>query len=85
MMEVEIDQYDRPAAGTRFRPRLPRIGIAGLILLPIALLICVIALPLFGLLWLIEWILPLQPSVRDRRGNDFAPSRLQRHAEDLSS
>jgi hypothetical protein len=84
-MEVEIEQYDRPAPDTRLRPRVPGIGIAGLILLPIALLVYLIALPLFGLFWLIEWILPLQPRVPDPRGNDFAPSRLHHHAEDLSS
>jgi hypothetical protein len=84
IMEAELEQYDRPTtAETRLRPRLPRIGVAGLILLPLALVIYLIALPVFGIFWLIEWILPLQPPAQDPRGNDFAPSRLQRHAEDF--
>lgn len=33
----------------------------GLILAPIAILVYLIALPLFGLFWLIEWLLPLHP------------------------
>jgi hypothetical protein len=39
-----------------------KIGLLGLILAPIAILVYLIALPLFGLFWLIEWLLPLHPA-----------------------
>lgn len=58
---------DSPRPSQWRRIGFPRISLVGLFLIPLALVVYVIALPLFGLFWLIEWLLPMQSQPVERR------------------
>lgn len=63
-----------PAAGADF----PRIGWAGIVVVPMALAVYLLALPLFALFWIIEWVLPFRsndtdPADDDQTAAGFAP------------
>jgi hypothetical protein len=58
-MKEQPEQTGRTIRLPAFRAGLGRIGVLGLVLAPVAILVYLIVLPLFGLFWLIEWLLPL--------------------------
>lgn len=60
MLMEDVKKQTTPKQDLGFRPGRPTFGWLGFLLIPIALLAYLIALPFFGLFWLIEWFLPLQ-------------------------
>jgi hypothetical protein len=69
-MEQDIEQSNASLSETSSPPRVPRLGWAGILILPIAMMVYLAALPFFALFWLIEWILPLHPAESDPIGDD---------------
>ena len=61
-MHEQPEQPGRLMPFPKFAAGSGKIGLVGLFLIPIALLVYLVALPLFGLFWLIEWLLPLHPA-----------------------
>lgn len=61
-MNEQPEQTRPPGRPVGLRFGSGKIGLLGLVLAPIAILIYLIALPIFGLFWLIEWLLPLHPA-----------------------
>lgn len=62
LMNEQPEHPGRPLPFPQFGIGAGKIGLFGLFLIPIALIVYIIALPLFGLFWLIEWLLPLHPA-----------------------
>lgn len=65
MLMQDVEQPTLSPVDAEFRPARPSLNGFGLLLLPIALLVYLIAMPFFALFWLIEWFLPLQPEDGD--------------------
>ncbi|HEY2589284.1 MAG TPA: hypothetical protein VGI81_26300 [Tepidisphaeraceae bacterium] len=71
-MNEQPEQPPRPVPSfPKFGIGTGTIGLFGLFLIPIALVVYAIALPLFGLFWLIEWLLPLHPADRKTVDDQF--------------
>lgn len=71
--QIKRDEPRSERRPSRFA--IPRVGWLGMFVLPLALLVYLIAIPIFALVWLIEWFLPLSQAGSDFQpeGNSLAP------------
>jgi hypothetical protein len=84
-MALDIAHPDLDDAAHDPPPLHPKFGWFGLLLLPLALLVYLVAMPFFALFWLIEWLLPLQPNSVETVVDDYPPHVLHPQPEDSPS
>lgn len=80
----DVEQHTLPDTHTEFRPGGFSFNWFGLILIPFAFVVYLIAMPFFVLFWAIEWFLPLQPDGKDLADEECLPA-LHARAKDSPS
>jgi hypothetical protein len=85
MLMMDVEQPTPSAANAAFRLGRRSMNWFGLLLLPIALLVYLIAMPFFALFWLIEWFLPLSAAEGDLMPGERPLPALNARTEDSPS